>query len=291
VLTKHPEWIKNFKKRLMDSSDYTNSSSALGELRALGNLLDSGLEVTPIPTDNDKATPEFLCNYEGFSFIIEVHSKQMSGEETKQLREFYESSFKPGQPSIRELVVTPFGKIKKEGDSIVLNAISKICGIKNREHQLTTKLPSVMWLDFQDECWDIVFKPESLLPLRSFRGELVSGEIWYAIYGWKGAPVFEGHTLEKRIANGPLKMGHPGRFRQKTALCAVITSFPRNTSILENPYIEKSLPAELWPAMSMLPWFSVQNSYTKMFSKDLAARIQMEKESIEELESKIIYSW
>lgn len=83
----------------------------LGEIRAYGSLIASGIKVNPISTKN-VPTPEFQCEINGVRFIIEVLTKQMKEEETKELRIFMNSSSQAGTPSFRYHEVVPFGGTK-----------------------------------------------------------------------------------------------------------------------------------------------------------------------------------
>lgn len=142
------QWLSSLKSRMMEIKDYTTSSAALGELRAYGYLLMAGVEVKPVPCQKGIGTPEFECSFNGNPFIVEVHSKQMNNEETRAYQEFKkEETTAP----VRMHTITPFGKpdANKPGDTVCLNAISKICAMKQRGHQLSKEIPSIIWLDYQ----------------------------------------------------------------------------------------------------------------------------------------------
>ncbi len=283
-------WIKSLKNRLLDTDDFSHSSSALGEIRALGYLLETGIDANPVPIDKKgKPTPEFLCNYNSETLNIEVHSKQMDYEQAKLLFDFKKRRLQTNKPGSETIEIAPFGEPKKPEDSITLNAISRICGIKESEHQLISDNPQILWLDFQDEYWRIALDEKYLMPLCSFNGEFFSGFFWYAFYGWKGAPVFEGHTLEEKAPIKPYTMMHNGRFRQKTNLSAAILSFPNLTVIYENPFIDKILSNSFIERLCFLHWFANEYSNTRFFSFDLDLKIEMEKETLSKLRNKIVY--
>lgn len=281
------QWLASLKKRMLEDKDYSTPSAALGELRAYGYLLEAGIKVEPVPCERGVGTPEFKCFIYGEPFIVEVHSKQMDNEETNSYHEFKKESLSKEAPFYGVHTVTPFGKPKKSGDTTALNAISKICSIKQRGHQLSKQIPSIIWMDFQDEFWSLGLGKENVHPLRTFRGRFTSGEIWHAFYGWKEAPVFESHSISDGIGRKEIKMGHNGRFRDSKELSAVIISFPRTTCILENPYSDKILPCLFWESLSKLNWFSVEDSYTHMFASNLKKKIELEKSSIMELKNKL----
>lgn len=51
VLGCSPDWVKSLKPRLLDEKDWTNSESALAEIRACGDLLRAGFTVRPGTTN------------------------------------------------------------------------------------------------------------------------------------------------------------------------------------------------------------------------------------------------
>ena len=85
-------------------------SSALGEIRALGALLQAQIPAKPISRGSsprsdisiDMASPA----------LVEVHNKQLNGEESEALKAFNQErpETKAGEVCVREHVVTPFGK-------------------------------------------------------------------------------------------------------------------------------------------------------------------------------------
>ncbi|MFJ8415546.1 hypothetical protein ACQKNN_18255 [Bacillus paramycoides] len=285
------QWLVSLKKRLLEEKDFSTSSAALGELRAYGYLLEAGIKVEPVPCQKGVGTPEFKCSFQGKTFIVEVHSKQMDNEEAKSYYEFKKNGLSNEASFYNAHTVTPFGKPKKPEDTVGLNAISKICSIKQRGHQLSKEIPSIIWMDFQDQTWSVVFDKDNVHPFRTFRGRFTSGEIWYAFYGWKEAPVFDSHSISDGIGRNVKRMGHNGRFRLSSDLSAVIISFPGTTCILENPFADNLLPKLLWEPLSKLNRFSVEDSYTHMFTSNLIQKIELERTSIVELENNLKYLW
>ncbi|WP_268627154.1 hypothetical protein [Paenibacillus alvei] len=292
IVRENNGWIAKIKPRLLDTKDFSTSSAALGEVRAYGYLLEAGFDVSDIPTQK-KATPEFHCSSGNIEFLVEVHSKQMHGDETTALRKFNESKTERNFKACREIVITPFGKAK-QGESTTQNAISKLCSIKQKEHQLSESIPSIVWMDFQDEIWDNVFRPDSALPIRSFNGQFTSGELWYAFYGWKNAPIYENHTFEESIEQRPLSMGHEGRFCNGSIINSIVVSFPRHTIFFENPYknsMNNIFPMKIWETFVRIPWFSVEYSWTRRFKGNLKKQIQIEKSNLLALSEVLKFKW
>ena len=73
----------------------------------------------------------------------------------------------------------------KEGDTIGLDAISKICSIKQDETQIDDSVPTVYYVDLQT----IIPEFSTLYnykPINSFSGRISSGVYWHAMYGKSG---------------------------------------------------------------------------------------------------------
>jgi len=191
---------------------------------------------------------------------------------------------------VGEHTTTPFGQPKK-GENVTENAISKLTALKQEELQFSEELPSILWVDFQDELWDIVLHSDSVFPIRTWRGELYSGEIWYAFYGFKEAPIFEGETTELRQSKRRVRMRHDGRFRMKTKVDAVIFSFKDSTIAIENPFSSKPVPDWFWEQALNLPRFEMENSMLNWPTHDLNVEIDRMKRVIEAIDKLDLYRW
>jgi hypothetical protein len=78
VLRTNQDWLEKLKSRLVDTSDLTNASGALGEIRAYGSLLGTAMTVKTNPTVPRKnVVPEFDVDAGDGAVIVEVHSRQL----------------------------------------------------------------------------------------------------------------------------------------------------------------------------------------------------------------------
>ena len=295
ILEHHEKWLMSLKPRLLYVDDYSTPSGALGEIRAFGYLLRTGVSVNPV----GKAGSDFLLSEGEEKAFVEVHSRQSNSDEAKALENFYnklrkkDSHGKANQGSyFLEHRTVPLGRPKirktKDGETrretITENAISKLASIKATEHQMSPDETSILWLDFQDEIWDGLDTRDRVLPLRTTtpNNAFQSGELWYAFYGWKDAPIYEEFRLDMLL--GPVvNMGHDGRFRQDTKLDAVIISFSGDTIILENPYSKKPIKPWLWKRLVLLHRFNFEMSYTNWPAVNLIQRIELEEENLKKL--------
>jgi hypothetical protein len=179
---------------------------------------------------------------------VEVQAKQHDEAMAEEIENFHRVTYEESvaqsvsalRPSVtvRMIDVQPFGRPRsgKLDDTIRTNAISKISQIKDDERQFTDGVPALLWLDFQDaQNLGMALTPEDLSPVMSWQGSVNSGVLWYALYGWKGAPVFERHCLLIPFeGRSLLPMRHEGRFRRSTKLSAAVISFPNATMLAES---------------------------------------------------------
>ncbi|MGC1830518.1 MAG: hypothetical protein WA663_08905, partial [Candidatus Acidiferrales bacterium] len=70
------KWIEELKPRIV-GSNVVDAASALSELRAYGALLEAGYSVNPVPTDPQKATPDFTITDGTTVALVEVQAKQL----------------------------------------------------------------------------------------------------------------------------------------------------------------------------------------------------------------------
>ena len=260
-------WIEKMKPRII-GPDVTEAASALAELRAYGALLEAGYKVSPVVIKNSEPTPEFEISDGAYRAVVEVHAKQYNEDTEKGLQEHRKMiASQPSSPGVAVYthVVHPFGRPVpgKPGDSTATNAISRICAIKQKEHQLSDDKPSILWLDFQDlYSGDMALTTEQFQPLSSWNENITSGALWYALYGWKGAPILE-HLHYSHLLGFPsqiTRMAHDGRFLTSKRLSAVIVSLSRATILAESPRDEKQLPREIRIRHLGLPWAGLQHT-------------------------------
>jgi len=291
VLDQLPKWVKSsdFKKRLTESKDWTNSESALAEIRAAGALLEAGFIIEVGSVSETGAKPEFRINLEGVETIVEVWTRNLGAKDVKQLASDLGNSEKSaivknpdetlaGTITTAEASVAPFGApdAAKEGDSVLTNVISRIAAIKEREHQAQDNRPFVLWVDLQNTNtlggFDFSFELE---PTKSgIRGGVESGGYWHALYGRKGDLLLENE--EFRIKTNVMK--HDGRFYQvmkdgkRTRVSGMIFSSPCMTAIMENPSPRHRLPDSFRNRLLYLPRFDISRSVLDWYP-GLAAEI------------------
>ncbi len=293
IFNRDERWIIAKRRHLTTVDSYSDASSVLGEVRAYSALLHCGLTVKP-GSVGSISEPDFLV--EG-GVSVEVHTKQPEPNEARALEDHDAARFRsaPGEGiSVRMHFYTPFG-VTKRGESVTRNAIHKLTQIKQREEETTQQFsdiaPSILWLDFQDEAWTLIISAQAAIPVASWHGGFYSRPLWYAFYGWKGAPVFQGEMTEPGVPRSLDKMLHDGRFRQDTKVDAVIASFPKDTLIVENPFSRKPIQAGLWKRLTLLPNFNLELSHLNWPQFDLRYRIEAQKATLEELAKVTLYSW
>jgi hypothetical protein len=285
-------WLAAIKSRLVDTTDFTNASSALGEIRAYGALLEAGLTVKTGPAVTGKrVVPEFEVDAGDGPIVIEVHSRQLAGEQAqalrthhKQLRDSLEAAKKanPGKALVATsaIDVTPLGapNPEKPDDSVLTNAISRICSIKATERQSDSTKAFVLWLDLQDPTvWGVPIFDEQLAPLWTEQaGKVGSGALWFALYGRKGDPMIEMRSCDYR----EIAMLHDGRFEKTSQLSAVVFSLPSLTVLMEHPAPTFPLPPALRASLLRLPFFGLDRSVCEWKPGLVRSHIDVQHEAV-----------
>ena len=262
-------WLKQICKRLLDESDPTNPAGALAEIRAYGDLLAAGFDVVPLHAEKGQPTADFRVSSTDIDVIIEVHCRQLSAETQRSIDEHalqHEHEFQKwraenpkGGSFIGPLhVVRPFGD-PKSGRTVTARAISALCQMKGDEKQFSDRSANVLWIDLQDDyTFHGMFNEGTTSPIRSWNGKFTSGELWYALYGWKGAPIFENFPDVPMYE--PSSMEHDGRYNLPTLLSAVVATFPKATVLLEHPSPKTMLPNAFRERAMLLPWAKMELS-------------------------------
>jgi hypothetical protein len=285
-------WVNGITNRLLDTSDYANASSALGEIRAYGSLLLTGLRVIPEPVVAGKAVkPEFEIDAGDQPAIIEVHTRQLNKAEAQDVAKHRASFMEAVErmqsegPSRRAYfaparTITPFGEPKpgKAGDSVRNNAISRVAATKVTEHQRDDEKPFVLWYDFQDQlAFTLPIPGEQLSPLYSDHdGQVGSGALWHALYGAKGDPLIDMRGADYHVTG----MLHHGKFLQSDGVSAVIYSLHNSTVMFEHPSPARPLSPNLRASLLKLRWFNLDRSYLNWSNRGVAKRVAIDKATV-----------
>lgn len=285
-------WLEAIKPRLVDTTDFANASSALGEIRAYGALLEAGLTIKPGPTvTGKKVVPEFEVDAGDGSVIVEVHSRQMDGQQAQALAAYHmqrrdsieaAKEANPGKAFVdtSAIDVTPLGapNPEKAGDSVLTNAISRICAIKANERQSDPTKAFVLWLDLQDPTvWGLPISDEQLAPLwTGHEGHVESGALWYALYGREGDPMMEMRGCDYR----EIAMLHDGRFEKTNRLSAVVYSLPSLTVLMEHPSPTLPLPPALRVSLLKVPFLGLDRSVCEWKAGLVRSYLDLQRETV-----------
>jgi hypothetical protein len=297
-------WLRNLRHRLLATDDYSHASSALGEIRAYGALIETWMSVKPGPSvSGSKASPEFEVNAEDGAVIVEVHSRQLDNAQVAAIIEHHanlkkahaeavEKARKNGQKgnvvTLRTHSVFPTGAPvpHKPGDSVLTNTISRIARIKENETQVDPAKPFVLWLDLQDlTVWGTPICDELFRPLytESKEGFVGSGPFWFALYGRKGSPLIKSCGYDYRS----MPMAHEGRFYQTmkshggaTRVSAVVYALPRATILMENPKPVHPLPSRFRASMLKAPFFRLDLSLIEWEPGLVAESVELQYKTI-----------
>jgi hypothetical protein len=108
-----------------------------------------------------------------------------------------------------------------------------------------------------------------------------SGVLWYALYGWKGAPVFERHCLLVPFnSRSIVPMQHDGRFRRSTKLSAVLISFPNAIMLAESFQPTAPISDTFRRHFPGLPWAHISSSIINWLPNQVKESIAMQARTI-----------
>ena len=304
----HETWLRKQVQRLLDLDDYSNATAALAEIRAFGALIEAGLSVAPVSLQKGFSTSDFHIDIDELIIEVEVAAKHQDhdqdqleeaiysaiGKKEKNFPEGVEhSAYTTGHANVQMVASEhhPGGvpDPNKPNDSVQTNLISRVCGIKGSEEQFSDGGPSILVIDFTAfggrEGARLLFgTSEQAAPIISGHQGLTSGALWYAMYGWKGAPVLEESSARH------VQMPHDGRFRltgsQKSKLSAVLLVLPCTVVLFENPWPIHRLPDKVRLAMCRYPWFDLIHSVGDWRIGDVERKVKLQKGMIHVFEEK-----
>lgn len=258
LITEHSggsEWLKRKVPSLMDLESVNNSTAAMAEIRAFGGLIEAGFDVEPLQ-ETDENTPDFVAKDGSQDTAVEVAAKHQdkrmddlekcihdARQGKRPMPDGVEHSVHHGHRGRIDMTVwchQPAGAPdpSKPNDSVQTNLISRVCSIKGDEHQISEDKSAILIVDFNDFGGPLA--PHTMIdqtePLIAGNYGYVTGALWYAFYGWKGAPVFENDRK--------LTMEHEGRFRMdgssKSKFSATLLVMPEYVVCFE--HLSASLP-------------------------------------------------
>ena len=154
-------WLKAKAKKLLDQKDVTNASAAMAEIRAFGGLIEAGFDVEPL-SETDETTPDFIVKMGHQALTVEVAAKHQHDEQDELQQRIHEAMRgngpvpegvghsvhcgREGSIQMFESAHQPGGSPdpSKPHDSVQANLISRVCGIKGKEHQIPEDMAAVL---------------------------------------------------------------------------------------------------------------------------------------------------
>jgi len=194
------QWLPVAVSKACDVAAFENASGALGEIRAAGTMVMVGADVEPIPEEKGKKTPDFKVTFAERTIYVEVHTKNIAGEEARKLHKF-------NQGSTGTHVVRPAGgKPNDPDETTVENIAQKFSAIKSKGLQAVPDEPGILWLDLQDEDWWTLSARDAEVAWIGNDGAFFTSGLWHAFYGTKGTKMLEGQTVERRAMEVAIAM-------------------------------------------------------------------------------------
>ena len=233
----HDDFLKHETCRLIGGSSdvgFTDVFAALSEIRALGYLKYIGMKdvKADVPKASKGGTADFHFEYDSLRVLVETTSKQY----VKSVKNYYgslknQNTSQSNRVTVSEACLAPYGFADQNKDeNVTENCISKICSIKQDEHQIRKDIDvNILWLDLCSPNMTI----DGFFPVSSNDGNLYSGCLWYAFYGVKGIPIYEGFNYEYETGSFSI-MKHDGRFQIGSDFNFIVMVTPYHTVVFEN---------------------------------------------------------
>jgi hypothetical protein len=265
-------FLKN-KRHDLIFGDSKSQSATLAEIIAYYCLVEAGFYVEYQETSQNPSADFIVTDPQGEKAIIEVRCrllcdeaiKEMNAVDTNLEEKIQEVQKKGGGVVFGEpKIIRPYGYSK---DSCTADAISKICSMKQEEHQMSDTLPSILWADF-GVTGDFSTTGDLFYPLNSWKGALTSGHFWYAFYGKKDYPIYTDYSKydELNVSHGSIeKMQHNGRFNQNTKLSGCLLRCSQNCFFYEHPNPMQPISDCFRKRLLNLPHFSIEKSLVNFY--------------------------
>ncbi len=256
AISKHsPNWLKAKAAIVLTDEHPQNISATLGEIRAFGELI----WVWQDKVKAGKHGHDFEFANEGQNIRVEVFTQQ---HRTKRDRiEHPRSEGKRISSQVIEFF--PFGRPERpEKDNVQAEAVSKLAGMKQAEHQFSEADINILWCDLKDPTlWVFGFDRSQFAPLSMFQEQITSGAFWNAYYAKKATPIFDALPVAGYLSRKPYFMEFEGRFWRNTKLDFVIADTAQRQIVFQNHKQDKKIPDWLLRDLHRLFAFDMQASW------------------------------
>ena len=281
---------KKIKKQLI-GKDLQNINGALGEVRCFGYLFSVfGLNVKPIK-ESETPTPDFEVKCENDSILIEVNTLQVNKKEVDKFDIFKEKYDSNG---VYERVTV----FQKPNKSYIRSVYEKLTNAKKDSKQLTDiNNPTILWIDLHDSYISkIAYRIDKSGPYFSTAdGNIMFNELWYSVYATENMAMFNCSNLHcgEGIKTNLPKTKFGGRFDdlENNFISAIVYYGPNGLVIFENPNASYKLPDSFIKYFSKGENFKIENSRINFPTNNLKERIEIEKESVNELAKNNFYKF
>ncbi len=198
-------WLDAIKHRLLDTTDFTNASIALGEVRAYGALLQAGLKVRPAPAvAREQVVPEFEVDAGDGRALSKSTAASWTEHGRRQSRRITRRCAKQlGQPKqrIQESIFSQPARwmslrlVPRTRTRLEIRCSLMRSAVSARSRRTNTKAMQASRLSCGSICRTLPcgacqFRKNRLAPLWTARdGKVGSGALWFALYGRKGDPM------------------------------------------------------------------------------------------------------
>ncbi len=234
-----PAFADRKERSLVEDRDLNNVAAFLGELRALSDLA----HVFGRNVQTPESGSDFLVTVGDRALRVEV----VTPSGTTKEREMLLDEWRRENVTVTTRGIAPFGypEAEKPNDTVQGNAVSRLASLKQKEHQADPTVPSVLWVDLDnDRAFPVSIGISQAQPFTSGNEELVSGAAWWANYGAKGDPIFDRWSFNTGERQTYI-MEFDGRFHRSPKYAGVVNVIDSHHIFHQNPSSASPLEA-LW---------------------------------------------
>ena len=291
VKDKYEKWFdKKWRKVLCCKEDFNAAIGALGEIRALNQLIDLRLDIVPIDEKNKGYTPDFEGKLNDKTRLyIEVYTPRMKAEAKEKKKELYKdnnSSSKKGIPEVKTVSYNPVFGNKKKIEYVISTIGDRIVGNKKDGEQAKKNECSLLWVDLISKEWNLQIESTAPYISKKLKGAYVTGQygLWQSMYGKEGMKVFRDRVWLKFANDWEFKeLYKDGYFRKYPQWSGIILAFKTGTVIYQNPWANNKLNEELIRELIRLNEFNLFYSWISSNHKKLKKKIDLTIQEIEEI--------
>lgn len=290
-------WLRSRIAEAIREPAFSGVASALGEIRAAGDLQSTGLRVRPRPRQHTPQS-DLMVSLRDRTAVVEVVTKLMNENEAKRVQAELAANERTREQHVKDrgiaistVSIAPGGTPRRH-ETIGENVGQKFASLKPHARQSSEIHPSLLWVDIQDDDWWAASASHAK-PVVTWKGEFTSGGIWHGFYGLRGTPTFERQRPALDGIRRTHRQTYPGLFSQHDRWAAAILSFQQSTVIFEHPSPRRAMNLGLRETLLTLPRLRYEDSWLSWppGSSKVRVRVARARRDLENLAKRAKYVW